>query len=98
MHGFWCRQCHENPALIPEVADEWVDWVDESITGFRNVRFPATDDAAKAFKKRTPTNPYNARSVSALSKGSVRLGLEDDRQLPFVQVQTRASGASIDVD
>ena len=84
--------------MIPGVAGEWVDWADEWIAGFRNVQCPATDDAAKAFKKRTSTNPGNARSVSALSKGSVRLGLEDDCQLPFVQIQTRASGASIDVD
>ena len=32
--GFWCRQRHENPALIPGVADEWVDWADELIAGF----------------------------------------------------------------
>ena len=40
---------------------EWVDWVDEPVPGYPKRRVPRNEDAAKALKKRTLTNLYNAR-------------------------------------
>ena len=39
---------------------EWVDWVDEPVPGYPNRPVPRDEDAAKALKKRTLTNLYNA--------------------------------------
>ena len=40
---------------------EWVEWVDESVPGYPKRPVPRNADAAKALKKRTLTNLYNAR-------------------------------------
>ena len=40
---------------------EWVDWVDEPVSGYPKRPVPRDEDAAKALKKRTLTNLYNAR-------------------------------------
>ena len=40
---------------------EWVEWVDESVPGYPKRPIPRDEDAAKALKKRTLTNLYNAR-------------------------------------
>ena len=40
---------------------EWVDWVDEPVPGYPKRSVPRDKDAAKAVKKRTLTNLYNAR-------------------------------------
>ena len=40
---------------------EWVEWVDEPIPGYPKRPVPRDEDAAKALKKRTLTNLYNAR-------------------------------------
>ena len=40
---------------------EWVEWVDEPITGYPKRLVPRNETAAKALKKRTLTNLYNAR-------------------------------------
>ena len=40
---------------------EWVVWVDEPVPGFPKRPVPRDEDAAKALKKRTLTNLYNAR-------------------------------------
>ena len=40
---------------------EWVDWVDEPVPGYPKRPVPRDQDAAKALKKRTLTNLYNAR-------------------------------------
>ncbi|MDE0262610.1 MAG: class I SAM-dependent DNA methyltransferase [Bryobacterales bacterium] len=40
---------------------EWVEWVDEPVPGYPKRPVPRDDDAAKALKKRTLTNLYNAR-------------------------------------
>ena len=40
---------------------EWVEWVDEPVPGFPKRPVPRDEDAAKALKKRTLTNLYNAR-------------------------------------
>ncbi len=40
---------------------EWVEWVDEPVPGYPKRPVPRTEDAAKALKKRTLTNLYNAR-------------------------------------
>ena len=40
---------------------EWVDWVDEPVPGYPRRPVPRDEDAAKALKKRTLTNLYNAR-------------------------------------
>ncbi len=40
---------------------EWVEWVDEPIPGYPKRPVPRNEDAAKAVKKRTLTNLYNAR-------------------------------------
>ena len=40
---------------------EWVDWVDEPVPGYPKRPVPRDEDAAKALKKRTLTNLYNAR-------------------------------------
>ena len=39
---------------------EWVEWVDEPVPGYPKRPVPRDDDAAKALKKRTLTNLYNA--------------------------------------
>ena len=41
---------------------EWVEWVDEPAPGYPKRPVPRDEDAAKALKKRTLTNLYNARS------------------------------------
>ena len=41
---------------------EWVVWVDEPVPGFPKRPVPRNEAAAKALKKRTLTNLYNARS------------------------------------
>ena len=38
-----------------------VDWVDEPVSGYPRRPVPRDEDAAKALKKRTLTNLYNAR-------------------------------------
>ena len=40
---------------------EWVESVDEPVPGYPNCSVPRDENAAKALKKRTLTNPYNAR-------------------------------------
>ena len=40
---------------------EWVEWVDEPVAGYPKRPAPRDEDAAKALKKRTLTNLYNAR-------------------------------------
>ena len=40
---------------------EWVEWVDEPAPGYPRRPVPRDDEAAKAIKKRTLTNLYNAR-------------------------------------
>ena len=40
---------------------EWVDWVDEPVPGYPRRPVPRDEDAAKALRKRTLTNLYNAR-------------------------------------
>ena len=40
---------------------EWVEWVDEPVPGYPTRPVPRDEDAAKALRKRTLTNLYNAR-------------------------------------
>ena len=40
---------------------EWVEWVDEPAPGYPRRPVPRDEDAAKALRKRTLTNLYNAR-------------------------------------
>ena len=40
---------------------EWVEWVDEPVRGYPKRPIPCDEGAAKALKKRTLTNLYNAR-------------------------------------
>ena len=40
---------------------EWVEWVDEPVAGYPKRPVPRDETAAKALKKRTLTNLYNAR-------------------------------------
>ena len=40
---------------------EWVEWVDEPVPGYPKRLVPRNEEAAKALKKRTLTNLYNAR-------------------------------------
>ena len=40
---------------------EWVEWVDEPVSGYPKRPVPRDEDAAKALKKRTLTYLYNAR-------------------------------------
>ena len=40
---------------------EWVKWVDEPVDGYPKRPVPRNETAAKALKKRTLTNLYNAR-------------------------------------
>ena len=40
---------------------EWVEWVDEPVPGYPRRPVPRDEDAAKALRKRTLTNLYNAR-------------------------------------
>ena len=40
---------------------EWVEWVDEPVAGYPKRAVPRDEEAAKALKKRTLTNLYNAR-------------------------------------
>ena len=40
---------------------EWVEWVDEPVSGYPKRPVPRDEDAAKVLKKRTLTNLYNAR-------------------------------------
>ena len=40
---------------------EWVDWVDEPVPGYPQRPVPRDEDAAKALRKRTLTNLYDAR-------------------------------------
>ena len=40
---------------------EWVEWVDEPVSGYPKRPVPRDEAAAKALKKRTLTNLYNAR-------------------------------------
>ena len=40
---------------------EWVEWVDEPVPRYPKRPVPRDEDAAKALKKRTLTNLYNAR-------------------------------------
>ena len=40
---------------------EWVEWVDEPVPGYPTRPVPRDEAAAKALKKRTLTNLYNAR-------------------------------------
>ena len=40
---------------------EWVEWVNEPVPGYPKRPVPRDEDAAKAAKKRTLTNLYNAR-------------------------------------
>ena len=40
---------------------EWVEWVDEPVPGYPKRPIPRHEDSAKALKKRTLTNLYNAR-------------------------------------
>ena len=40
---------------------EWVEWVDEPVPGYPKRSIPRDEEAAKALKKRTLTNLYNAR-------------------------------------
>ena len=40
---------------------EWVEWVDEPVPGYPKRPIPRDEDTAKALKKRTLTNLYNAR-------------------------------------
>ena len=40
---------------------EWVEWVDQPVPGYPKRPIPCDEGAAKALKKRTLTNLYNAR-------------------------------------
>ena len=40
---------------------EWVEWVDEPVSGYPKRPVPRDEEAAQALKKRTLTNLYNAR-------------------------------------
>ncbi len=40
---------------------EWVEWVDEPVSGYPKRPVPRNEEAAKELKKRTLTNLYNAR-------------------------------------
>ena len=40
---------------------EWVEWVNEPVPGYLMRPVPRDEDAAKALRKRTLTNLYNAR-------------------------------------
>ena len=44
---------------------EWVEWIDEPVPGYPKRAVPRDEDAAKALKKRTLTNLYNARPAVA---------------------------------
>ena len=44
---------------------EWIEWVDEPVHGYPKRPAPRDEDAAKALKKRTLTNLYNARPAVA---------------------------------
>ena len=50
-----------------ELRDQWlnppesVEWVDEPVPGYPKRPIPRDEDAAKALKKRTLTNRYNAQ-------------------------------------
>ena len=52
---------------LVELRDRWlnppesVEWVDEPVPGYPKWPVPRDEDAAKALKKRTLTNLYNAR-------------------------------------
>ena len=48
------RDCWLNPP-------EWVEWIDEPVPDYPNRPVPRDEDAARALKKRTLTNLYNAR-------------------------------------
>ena len=48
-----CDRCLNPP--------EWVEWVDEPVSGYPKWPVPRDEDAAKALKKRTLTSLYNAR-------------------------------------
>ena len=40
---------------------EWVAWIDEPVPGYPKRPIPRDEDAARALKKHTLTNLYNAR-------------------------------------
>ena len=40
---------------------EWVEWIDEPVPGYPKRPIPRDEDSAKALRKRTLTNLYNAR-------------------------------------
>ena len=44
---------------------EWVEWVDEPVPGYPKWPVPRDEKAAKALKKRTLTNLYNAPPTMA---------------------------------
>ncbi len=49
---------------LVELRDRWLnppEWVDEPVPGYPKRPVPRDEDAAKALKKRTLTNLYNAR-------------------------------------
>ena len=68
---------HESDPRAPAIADaarrlvdlrerwinppDWVKWVDEPVPGYPKRAVPRNEEAAKALKKRTLTNLYNAR-------------------------------------
>ena len=59
--------CSPGSPAVVELRDrwlnppEWVDWVDEPVPGYPKRPVPRDEAAAKALKKRTLTNLYNAR-------------------------------------
>ena len=54
---------------------EWVEWVDEPVPGYPKRPIPRDEDAAKALKKRTLTNLYNARPQGLADAHKVLGGL-----------------------
>ncbi|MCY4368113.1 MAG: hypothetical protein OXF41_01560 [bacterium] len=40
---------------------EWVEWVDEAVSGYPKPPVPSDEEAANALKKRMLTNLYNPR-------------------------------------
>ena len=59
-----CRVGSPEARRLVELRDRWLnppEWVDEPVPGYPKRPVPRDEEAAKALKKRTLTNLYNAR-------------------------------------
>ena len=86
---------------------EWVEWVDEPVSGYPKRPVPRDDAAAKELKKRTLTNLYNARpqwladahaaldATVAASYGWDAEISEDDALAELLALNQSASSASL---